>query len=64
MALNYSVTDDFAVVLKTGNKKIDQVGPFDSAEGANQWGKAICDKYNAPEFEGIEYPGDLPTENA
>ena len=60
MALNYSVTDDFKVIIKDGTKKIDEVGAFDSAEGANQWGEAVCEKYNSAEYAAVEYPNDLP----
>lgn len=59
MALTYKVTDDFKVILKNGTKTIDEVGPFDSAEGADQWGSAVCDKYNSPEYANVDYPNDL-----
>lgn len=62
MALTYSVTDDFKVILKSGTKKIDEVGAFDSAEGANLWGQAIVDKYNSPEYAKVTYPNELPAE--
>jgi hypothetical protein len=60
MALNYSVTDDWKVIIKDGTKKIDEVGAFDSAEGANIWGTAVCEKYNSPEYAGVDYPNELP----
>lgn len=60
MALSYSVSDDFKVILKSGNKKIDEVGAFDSQESADYWGTAVCAKYNAPEYADVEYPNDLP----
>lgn len=60
MALNYSVTEDFKVILKSGNKKIDEVGAFDSQESADYWGTAVCDKYNSPEYADVQYPNDLP----
>ena len=60
MALSYSVTDDFKVIIKSGAKKIDEVGAFDSAEGAELWGAAVVAKYNAPEYADVEYPNDLP----
>jgi hypothetical protein len=60
MALSYTVTDDFKVIIKSGNKKIDEVGAFDSEEGAHIWGTAVCEKYNAPEYAEIEYPNSLP----
>ena len=62
MALSYTVTDDYKVILKSGTKKIDEVGPFDSAEGAEIWGKAVCEKYNSAEYAGIDYPNDKPKE--
>lgn len=56
MALNYSVTDDFKVIIKDGAKKVDEVGAFDSAEGAELWGAAICEKYNSAEYAEVNYP--------
>jgi hypothetical protein len=60
MALSYTITDDFKVILKSGNKKIDEVGAFDSEESANYWGSAVCEKYNSPEYADVDYPNDLP----
>lgn len=60
MAFTYSVTEDFKVILKSGNKKIDEVGAFDSEEGAHIWGSGVCEKYNAPEYADVKYPNDLP----
>lgn len=60
MTFSYAVTDDFKVILKSGNKKIDEVGAFDSEEGAHIWGAAVCEKYNSPEYAEVEYPNDLP----
>jgi hypothetical protein len=60
MALNYSVSNDWKVILKDGTKKIDEVGPFDSAEGADLWGAAVCDKYNSSEYADVQYPNELP----
>ena len=60
MALSYSVTEDYKVIIKSGTKKIDEVGPFDSEEGANIWGSAVIEKYNSPEYSEVEYPNDLP----
>jgi hypothetical protein len=62
MALNYSVTDDWKVIVKDGTKKIDEVGAFDSAEGANIWGMAVCEKYNSPEYADVKYPDNPPEE--
>jgi hypothetical protein len=64
MGLSYTVTDDFKVILKSGNKKIDEVGAFDSEEGAHIWGTAVCEKYNAPEYAEVQYPNDLPKADA
>lgn len=63
MTLSYTVTDDLKVIIKSGNKKIDEVGAWDSLEGAHLWGAAICEKYNAPEYADVEYPNDLPEAN-
>ena len=60
MTLSYTVTDDFKVILKSGTKKIDEVGAFDSEESANYWGTSVCEKYNSPEYVDIEYPNNLP----
>ena len=62
MALNYSVTDDWKVIIKDGTKKIDEVGAWDSAEGAEQWGAAVCEKYNSEEYAAVKYPDELPAE--
>lgn len=58
MTLTYTVTDKNLVILKSGTKKIDEVGPFDSAKGADLWGSAVCDKYNSPDYANIEYPNE------
>jgi hypothetical protein len=60
MTLNYTVTDDFKVIIKKGTKKIDEVGAFDSAAGAELWGSQVCDKYNSAEYADVEYPNELP----
>ena len=60
MAYTYNVTsDNTCEVLKDGIK-VDTVGPWDSADGAQIWGAAVCEKYNAPEYANVEYPNDLP----
>lgn len=61
MALNYTVTEDLIVILKNGTKKVNEVGPWDSAEGAELWGTAICEKYNSEEYKGINYPNETET---
>ena len=60
MALSYSVTEDFKVIIKSGAKKIDEVGAFDSAEGAELWGAAVCEKYNSADYAGVDYPNEKP----
>lgn len=62
MPLTYSITDDFKVIIKNGSKKIDEVGAFDSKEGAELWGQAVVEKYNAPEYSKVKYPEELPVE--
>lgn len=62
MALSYSVTEDYKVIVKSGSEIIDTVGPWDSAEGAQLWGAAVCEKYNSEEYSGIDYPNDKPKE--
>lgn len=54
----YTVDKNLIVhVIKDGTE-IDQVGPWDSPEGANAWGEAICAKYNDnPTFV---YPDEEP----
>ena len=54
----YTVDKNLIVhVIKDGTE-IDQVGPWDSADGANAWGVDICAKYNDnPTFV---YPDEEP----
>ena len=56
----YTLDKDLIVhVIKDGTE-IDQVGPWDSADGANAWGTAISAKYNDnPTFV---YPDEEPQE--
>jgi len=60
MTITYTVTDDFKVILKNGTKKIDEVGAFDSAKGADLWASQVCDKYNSAEYADVKYPNELP----
>jgi hypothetical protein len=60
MSLSYTITDDFKVIIKSGNKKIDEVGAFDSKESAQLWAAGVINKYNSPEYVDIDYPNDLP----
>jgi hypothetical protein len=62
MALNYTITDDFKVILKDGTKKVDEVGAFDSLDSAEYWGVEVCAKYNSPEYAKVKYPNELPDE--
>ena len=56
MTLTYKVTKDYEVEVLDGGKKVDLVGPFDSAEGAELWGSAVCEKYNSADFADVKYP--------
>lgn len=54
----YTVDKDLIVhVIKEGTE-IDQVGPWDSGDGANAWGTAVCAKYN--DNPSFIYPGEEP----
>lgn len=58
----YTYTVDeklFVHVIKDGIE-VDQVGPWDLADGANGWGEIICNKYN--ENPTWIYPGKEPQE--
>lgn len=58
MAYSFDVTDDFEVIVKDGNKKIDKVGPWGDLEGAEIWAAAMTEKYSSnPTFV---YPGEEP----
>lgn len=59
MTLSYKVNKDNAVILSDGTDTVDTVGPFDSAEGANIWGTAVCEKYNSAEYADTPYPNEL-----
>lgn len=59
MALTYTVSKDNAVILSNGDTTVDTVGPFDSSEGANIWGTAVCEKYNSAEYADTPYPNEL-----
>ena len=54
----YTLDKDLVVHLSKDGAEIDQVGPWDSADGANAWATAVCAKYNDnPTFV---YPGEEP----
>lgn len=56
----YTVTTENACEVYKDGVKVDTVGPFDSAEGAEIWGKAVCEKYNSAEYAGVDYPNEKP----
>ena len=62
MTYSFNITADNAVEIIKDGTTIDTVGPFDSSNGAGDWARAVCDKYNAPEYASVDYPNDLPTE--
>ena len=62
MKYTYQITLENAVELFKDGSKVDTVGPWDSKDGAESWAKAVCDKYNAPEYVAVDYPNELPTE--
>jgi hypothetical protein len=56
----YTLDKDLVIHLSKDDVEIDQVGPWDLADGADAWGTAVCAKYNDnPTFV---YPGEEPTE--
>jgi hypothetical protein len=58
MAYKFEISDDLKVIVKQGNKKIDEVGPWGDAEGANYWATEMAKKYDQnPTFV---YPGEEP----
>lgn len=62
MTYTFTTTTDNAVEILKDGTSVDTVGPFDSQDGASLWGQAVCDKYNAPEYAGVDYPNELPEE--
>ena len=54
----YTLDKDLIVHLSKDGVEIDQVGPWDLADGANSWGTAICAKYN--DNPTYVYPGEEP----
>jgi len=58
----YTVDKDLIVHLLKDGVELDQVGAWDSKDGAKAWGEAICAKYNDnPTFV---YPGKEPVVEA
>lgn len=62
MTYTHKVTDNKETQIFLNNELVDTVGPWDSTEGADQWGAAICEKYNAPEYVNTPYPQQLEAE--
>lgn len=58
MTYTHNITIDNACEVLKDGVKVDTVGPFDSADGANIWGAAVCEKYNSLEYAEVEYPGE------
>ena len=60
MAYTHNTTVDNTVEILKDGSKVDTVGPFDSFVGANDWGTAVCEKYNSAEYVGVDYPNEKP----
>lgn len=60
MTYTYKVTSDNKCEILKDEVVIDAVGPWDSTEGAQIWGEAICNKYNSAEYADVDYPNDKP----
>lgn len=58
MAYAFTVSGDNKVIVKDGNKKIDEVGPFGDADGAIYWAGEMQKKYD--ENPTYVYPGEEP----
>jgi hypothetical protein len=60
MAYTFTVDEDFKVVVAEDGDKIDEVGPWADAEGAEYWATEMAKKYSDnPTFV---YPGEEPEE--
>ena len=60
MAYTFTVDADFKVIVAQDGNKIDEVGPWGDAEGANYWAGEMAKKYDAnPTYV---YPGEEPEE--
>lgn len=54
----YTIDENLVLHVIKDEVELDQVGPWDSIEGAQAWGEAICNKYNNnPTFV---YPNEEP----
>lgn len=62
MPYTFTVSDNLTVIIKEGNKKVDEVGPFGDAEGANYWAYEVGKKY--AENPTYVYPGEEPIDEA
>lgn len=58
MVYIFNVTEDFKVIVKQGNKKIDEVGAFESKESAEYWAGEMQKKYD--ENPTFVYPDEEP----
>lgn len=58
MAYIFNTTDDFRVIVELDGDKIDEVGPWGDAEGANYWAGEMQKKYD--ENPTFVYPGEEP----
>lgn len=57
----FIVSDDLKVIIKQGNKKIDEVGAFESEASASYWATEVSKKYlENPTFV---YPGEEPIDD-
>jgi hypothetical protein len=58
MEYTFTVSDDFKVIVKQDDKKIDEVGPWADAEGATYWAGEMARKYD--ENPTYVYPKENP----
>lgn len=58
MAYAFTVSDDFKVIVKQDGAKIDEVGPWADAEGAQYWAGEMQKKYD--ENPTYVYPNEEP----
>lgn len=60
MSYSFTVSEDNKVIVKQGNKKIDEVGAFESAESAAYWAGEMTKKYD--DNPTYVYPNEEPAE--
>lgn len=58
MSYTFTVDKDLKVIVKEGTKKIDEVGPWADAEGAEYWAQEMAKKYG--ENPSFVYPNEEP----